>query len=328
MHLKLEGPFWWGEEVLAGLEMCWLMVKQPGFLMVALYSAWAYAQYTLIMVLIGALTSTVHKYRPFWVGLCASSLAGGASMAIPFQKASIFSRARKQKARSDSMTFQQSKFWSSHSTRRLIFTIVAPLGAVGFACSTWSPRNPVAVPCILAGVVGYATNLAIAECYGLIMETFDTSDLQPGMTGRLPRKSVTRRNLKQRTNFTCYPRVSAGMAVTQSLAFALAGASTAMGGRMERRLGITEASGVVAGILLVITGLLAIVLVRWRSVPILPSAPKFVDPHDRRTTMWEPVILGNPSGTTRKINILESGRQTRFSEIRRRNRVNSGFVGR
>ena len=50
MHLKGSGPYWWGEEVQAGLEMSWLMLKQPGFLVLALYAAWAYAQFTLIMM--------------------------------------------------------------------------------------------------------------------------------------------------------------------------------------------------------------------------------------------------------------------------------------
>ena len=50
MHLKGSGPYWWGEEVQAGLELSWSMVKQPGFLILSIYAAWAYAQFTLIMM--------------------------------------------------------------------------------------------------------------------------------------------------------------------------------------------------------------------------------------------------------------------------------------
>jgi hypothetical protein len=50
MHLKAAGPLWWGEEVKAGMEMCWLMLKQPGFLIVAVYTAWVYAQFTMILM--------------------------------------------------------------------------------------------------------------------------------------------------------------------------------------------------------------------------------------------------------------------------------------
>lgn len=50
MHLKSSGPYWWGEEVKAGIEMCWLMLKQPGFLILAVYTAWVYAQFTVILM--------------------------------------------------------------------------------------------------------------------------------------------------------------------------------------------------------------------------------------------------------------------------------------
>ena len=307
--------------------MCWSMIKQPGFLIVSLYSAWVYAQFTLIMILMGALTSRLYRYRPIWVGLCVLSLGGGAILAVPFQKASIFSRSRKEKSRTDSMTFQRTGFRSSHAVRRILFTVLTPLGAIGYACTTWGPPLPVAAPCVFAAVVGYFSTLAIAECHGLIMEAFDTSDLQPGMTGRPNRRSVTDRYGAQRTNFTCYPRVSAGIAVTQSMSYVLAAAATGMGGRLERSFGIIHASGVVAGVLLILTVLLTAALTRWKSVRVIPFGPRYEDPHDTRTTRWEPIILGNPSGVMRKINILESGKQSRFSEIRRTNRVNSGLTG-
>ena len=50
MHLMAAGPLWWGEEVKAGMEMCWLMLKQPGFVIVAVYTAWVYAQFTIILM--------------------------------------------------------------------------------------------------------------------------------------------------------------------------------------------------------------------------------------------------------------------------------------
>ncbi|RMZ81740.1 hypothetical protein DV738_g2123, partial [Chaetothyriales sp. CBS 135597] len=172
-------------------------LKSPGFLVLALYSAWTYAQFTLVMMLMGALTSRQYQYRPAWVGICSLSLGGGAILAVPFQKASIFSRSR---------------------------------------------------------------------------------------------------------------------------SYGLAAAATGLGGRVERSIGIMQASGTVAGILLILTTLLIAVLTRWRSVPVVP------DPADPEPRRWEPVILGNPSGIKRKINLLEAGSQTRFSEIRRQNRPSAGVV--
>lgn len=50
MHVESIGPYWWGEEVLAGIKMNWMMVQQPGFLVLAVYTAWVYAQFTMILM--------------------------------------------------------------------------------------------------------------------------------------------------------------------------------------------------------------------------------------------------------------------------------------
>jgi len=112
--------------------------------------------------------------------------------------------------------------------------VFLPLAAIGYALTSKGPAFPVAVPCVFAGLVGFASNLAIAECYSLIMQTFDTSDLQPGMNGRPARPSAMGRYLGQRTNFSGYPRVSAGIAVTQAFKFVFGAVSTAICGRVER----------------------------------------------------------------------------------------------
>jgi hypothetical protein len=275
----------------------------------------------MVNKLLGALTSKDYRFRPLLVGVCALSLVGGSLLAVPFQKASILSRYRSRPPRTDSMTFQRSEFWSSHLVRRTMFTVLLPLAGLAYALTSWGPPIPVVVPCILSAVVAYFSNLAIAECMGLIMENFDTSDLQPGMTGRPARKSVVMHSGRLRTNFSCYPRVSAGIAVTQCLQFTFAAAATGLGGRVERRLGAMRASLVVAAVLLGLTVLLTIVLVRWKSVQMIPSQRQSREQLQRRQTDWQPVVLGTPSGITRKLSILELGRQTRWSEIRRRNRL-------
>lgn len=50
MHLRSAGPYWWGEEVKAGVELCWRMFQQPGFAVLAIYTGWAYAHFTLILM--------------------------------------------------------------------------------------------------------------------------------------------------------------------------------------------------------------------------------------------------------------------------------------
>jgi len=248
------------------------------------------------------------------------ALGVGALLATPFQKASFFSRARHHRQRTDSMTFKKSVVWSSHLLRRAIFTLLLPFGGLAYALASRGPSISMAVPTVFAGCVGFLSNLAIAECHGILMEAFDTSDLQPGMTGR-PTHRTTTREREQVTNFSCYPRVSAGFAVSQSLSFCLAAVATGACGRVERRLGAMQATGVVAGVLMGLTLLLAMVLFRFRVVRMIPDARPAIEHMTRSKTAWEPVVLGRPSGTTRKISILEAGRLTRWSEIRRRNRL-------
>lgn len=242
---------------------------------------------------------------------------------MPFQKASLFSRARRRRPRSDSETLRRSEFWTSHLVRRTLFTVLLPLGGIGYALTARGPPFPAAIPCVMAAIVGYFSNLATAECMGLVMETFDTSDLQPGMTGRPLRGSAVERIGSLRTNFTCYPRVTAGIMITHGLQFTLAAAATGLGGRMERSIGAMQASGVTAGILLALTILLTMVLWRWKTVQMIPSQRVR---QNRAGSSWEPVVLGEPSGWSRKISVLEAGRQTRWSEIRRRNRLEASLT--
>lgn len=50
MHLKSAGPYWWGEEVKAGIELSWKMFRQPGFAVLAVYIGWTYSHFTLILM--------------------------------------------------------------------------------------------------------------------------------------------------------------------------------------------------------------------------------------------------------------------------------------
>lgn len=59
MHLTGRGPYWWGEEVKAGVHLSLRMIRQPGFLVLALYSAWVYAQFTLVLMV----SLEVNKHR-------------------------------------------------------------------------------------------------------------------------------------------------------------------------------------------------------------------------------------------------------------------------
>ena len=324
MHLYATGPLHWWEEVLAGIRLNWRMLRQPGFLVMAVYIGWMYAQVVLVIILLGALTSRYYRFYPQTVGLCVAAVPIGALFAIPFQKAGILSRARHRPPRTDSMTFEKRVTWTSHLVRRVLFMTSLPLAGGAYALVSGGPPMPAAVPSVLAGLVGFFSALALSECIGLIMETFDVSDLQPGMTGRRRSTSaVPAADLQRRANYSCFPRVAAGLATAQALAFVFAAAATACAGNLERAIGAQAATGVVAAILLLVTLALVAALTRVRSVQIVPR-DRLDSVALRGPGANLPVIIGHPSGFDRKVSWLELGRWTRWEEIRRRNFLANG----
>lgn len=234
------------------------------------------------------------------------------------------------------MTVRDRVTWTSHLVRRGIFMFSLPFAGLAYTLASGGAGTHFMVPTVFAGLIGFLSNLALAECYGIIMETYDTSDLQPGMTGR-PRRAISDEMRQKTTNFSCFPRVTAAFAISQTYAYLIAAAATGCGGAVERRLGAQTATAVVAGVLLVLTILLVGVLWRFREVQIIPSQ-RFGTGAGAGTSAnanvdalknggggaeedWKPIIIGNPSGTTRRMSLLEFGKMSRWSEIRRRNRL-------
>lgn len=198
--------------------------------------------------------------------------------------------------------------------------IILPFAGLAYTLASGGTHIHVMVPTVFAGLIGFLSNLAIAEGHGIIMETYDTSDLQPGMTGR-PRKVLPEEIRKKRTNFSAFPRVSAAFAITQTFAFIIAAAATGTAGAIERRLGAQTATAVVAGILLILTLLLIAVLTRFKVVQVVPTQRYGTNILSGPEDEWKPVIIGSPSGTTRRMSLLELGTLSRWHEIRRRNKL-------
>jgi MFS family permease len=331
LHISTEGPKYWFEEVWAGMKLVLMMMMQPGFFVLSLYVAWIYAEVVLVIILLGALLSRDYKWQSHYVGAGVVSIAIGALLAIPLTKARIFSRERKSAFRTDSMTFQKQVTWSSHLVRRALFTLTLPLMGLAYTVSSAGRPRPYMVPIVFAGALGFLSILAVAECHGLIMETFDTCDLQPGVNTRHRFESMAVQDRRRRTNYTSFPRVTAGIFASQTLAFVLAGIATLVGGNMTRRLGAQTSTGATAGILLGITVLLTLVLWRFKEVQVIPNHTfgtrrdtaawdEFKDLEKMgRGSDWKAVVIGNPSGKMRKMSMLEFGALSRWTEIRKLN---------
>ncbi|KAI6605597.1 hypothetical protein MCOR04_001100 [Pyricularia oryzae] len=309
LHRTQSGPKWWGQEAYHGLKLSLEMIRQPGFAILALYSAWIYAQFVLIILLLGSLTSKYYRMRASSVGGCVATMALGAFVGIFFQKDSFLVR------------------------RRLVFAMLLPLVGVAYTLSSSGRPTPVVIPVVFAAVFGFLSCLAVSECNGLIMETFDCSDLQPGMTG------------PQSSNYSSFPRVSAGFGAVHSLGYILAAGSTGLGGMLQRNMGQRIATGTMAAILAFLTLLLSSALFRFKQVQIVPKMAEeelrklaaVQEMCSRRPSsasteqaaracrdaesLQRALLVGHPTGVRRWINLLELGAMTRWTEIRRKNRL-------
>ena len=201
---------------------------------------------------------------------------------------------------------------------------------LAYTLSSASRQRPWILPIVFAGAIGFLSVLAIAECVGLIMETFDTCDLQPGVNTRHRLQSLDVQDRRRRTNYSSFPRVSAGIFVSQGLGFVLAGIMTLVGGIMTRRIGALASTGATAAVLFFLTVLLTAVLVRWKEVQVIPDGAFGTRRESRawqegfqgnkgRKEDWRAVVIGNPSGKMRRMNGLELGKMSRWTEIRKLN---------
>jgi hypothetical protein len=274
-----------------------------------------------------------YKLKSPLVAASATAIPLGALLAIPFQKASIFSRDRH--INNGPTPSHKNIHWSSHMIRRTIFVLVLPFAGLGVTLSAGGPPTPFIVPILFAGLVGFLSNLAMAECHGILMETFDTSDLSPGMTGRARGSSGDKQKAK-RTNYSSFPRVQSAFAITQGFGYLIGAAATGVGGALTRDLGAQAALGTMAGILLILSLMFLAVLVRFTSVQIIPDCKKEEMnryKQARRASQirkeegieeeepWRPIIIGNPHHHFRRMNLLELGAMSRYSEICEKNKL-------
>ncbi|KAI9889350.1 MAG: hypothetical protein M1814_005593 [Vezdaea aestivalis] len=307
MHVHATGPISWVEELLAG------------------YVGFIYGQVIMIVVLLGALASRYYRLNSALVGACVSAIPTGALLAIPFQKASLFSRARHHVPIAKTLIQRKTVVWSSHFVRRVFFTVALPFADMAYVLSSTGNRSTsIMVPTIFAGLIGFLSNMAIGECHGLIMETFDTSDLDPGTHSRQPQVESIDHAKDANTNYSSFPRVSAGLALTQSIGFIIAAITTAVGGTIERQIGTQTATGVVTALLLVLTILLFIVLWRDYHHPVVSYRHGRMAQRAKEVVGARSDVKGTPSERVRKMNILELGELSRWQEIRHLNGAKTG----
>lgn len=199
--------------------------------------------------------------------------------------------------------------------------LLLPFADLAYTLSSSGPPTHFILPTLFAGLIGFLSNVAIAECHALIMETYDVSDIAPET--RLDRHEAQdkARTTPRASSYTCFPRVSAAFAIAQASAFLLAAVSTGVGGVvLQRRSDVRIAAAVMAGVQLLLTVVLEAVLWRWKEVQLVPHERLYELPaEDYDAGVGRLDMLGGVSGKTRRMNLLEMGGLSRWMEIRRRN---------
>lgn len=214
------------------------------------------------------------------------------------------------------MTQEKQVTLSSHLVRRTIFMAMLPLAGIAYTIASPGIGVHFAIPIIFAAVIGFLSNLAISECLGLIMETFDTSDLQPGVNSKHRLQSLSQGVKMRRTSYTCYPRVIAGIMVSQSIGFMMAAGATGIGGTITRHLGAQISTGATAAVLLLLTLFLTLALWRFKNLQVIPDQAfgtrAAMNEFGEKTgemddEFWKPVVIGNSTSKMRRFSLLELG---------------------
>ncbi|MBE3043160.1 hypothetical protein IMZ48_11430 [Candidatus Bathyarchaeota archaeon] len=298
-----KSPGWWGQEVYHGLLLSLEMLRQPGFLVLALYTGWVYAQAVLTMLFLVSL-SGCYNLTSRYGGYMTFSMAAGALVSVPFQKGNVFSRSRYE---AEDLRGTGGKLaWSSRAVWRVAFTVLLPLAIIGYTIASDGRPMSLGWPVALAACTGFLSCLAVSESNALIMETFDVSDLEPGA---IPRGSVE--DGVSIVLASSPLRVTAGLACCHALAFLLTAAATAVDDVVQGDLGRRVAMGAAAGVLILLTLLLLLVIFPFKEVRVGRPGVRGGSRRSNVTRLQPPEDGVKPDNTVR-MSIFHLGSMTRW----------------
>lgn len=305
LHGVKESPSWLVQEVHNGVLLSMKMLRQPGFLVLTLYTGWVYAQFILTMLFLVSLAGS-YDLASGYSACVVFSMAVGALVSTPFQKGNVLSRPTR-KVEGSGVSGEELS-WSSHTIRRVAFIVLLPLAITGYVVVADGPPTSLGWPVALAAFISFLTCLAVSETNSLVMQAFDLSDLEPGTRSR----GLAKNGLFGVLDLSL-TRVMAGLASFHAVAFLFAAAATAVGGAVRGYLGQRVAMGVAAGVLVLLTLLLLLVLLPIREISVgsLESEAESQRPITRLSSQGDVVGPDNLSGTSR-MSIFQLGSMTRW----------------
>ncbi|KAA8910269.1 major facilitator superfamily domain-containing protein [Sphaerosporella brunnea] len=275
-------PQWWWEELSAGLSLTWRMLHQKGFLIVAVYFGWVFGHVLLVMILLAALITQEYNFSAINVGVAIFALFVGALFAVPTQFSVYYSTNFRHRS---SMTMHNRNYGhrnaGQHPYRLWLWlgTFLLPLSSIMLTVSAMGPPVHFMIPTFLAAVVSFSSALVLAECYILMMDNFDISDLPEPLLGtgsgsisqganstHHPHGTQRPTSLTQSDddNFTTsHPCLSSGLAISHTLAFLFGAIAVGVSSNIVEGMGVRNGLGVYSAVTGALT--LGLVYALWRS---------------------------------------------------------------
>jgi hypothetical protein len=263
------------------------------------------------------LITSQYKFRAVDIGLSILALPIGGILAVPAQ----FSMFYLTNFRHRSNVIMHNNNYGhenagQHPYRAALWLSVGllPLSSVGFTMTVVGPPMHFMLPVFFAALVSFSGTLAASECYLLLMDNFDVSDLPepafssdsssllPRGTSRGPPNGIQQstRSIASagRIAFrTSHPCLSAALAITHTIAFLFAGITIGVGSYLEESLGLRNGMAVATGITGAMTAGLVCALWRNKNVRLME------------------VFGGEGRERMAQVSLLQRGWGTRWSEV-------------
>ncbi|KAI5781896.1 major facilitator superfamily domain-containing protein [Geopyxis carbonaria] len=277
-----KSPRWWWQEVWGGLALSAKMFSQIGFMGVAIYVGWVFGHLVVVMRLLASLIMSEYKFNPSDIGLAILALPLGSLLCIPTQLSLFYIVNFRHRS---SHIMSNRNYGHSHQGKHpyrwalWIGGVLLPISSTALSIAADGPPTHFMVPVFFAAVLYFAGTLAITECFVVLMDNFDISDLPE------PYISSASGSISQGANHTGYPHgtqrpsslssseddrfttshpcLSAALAITHGLAFSFGAMAEGISPHIIDEIGVRKGLGVMAGFTVLFT--LVLMQVLWRN---------------------------------------------------------------
>jgi hypothetical protein len=266
--------------------------------------------------LLASLITVEYGFSTIDTGVAIFALFLGALLVVPTQLSVYYTKNFRHRS---SLTMHNREYGhkdvGQHSYRRWLWmgTIFLPLTSIVLTISAMGPPVHFMVPVFLAALVSFTGALVIAECYIMIMDNFDISDLPEPLlstgSGSISQGANSTNHphgtqrpasltpLDDNSFTTSHPCLSSGLAIFHTLAFLFAALAVGVSTHIMEGMSVRSGLGVYTAVTCVVTFGLAFALWRRKEVRLME------------------VFNEDPEERTAKISLLQSSWGSRWTEV-------------